>query len=64
VNDGRVGADGDVFGDDAEPRAGFTRTRKQVRLTGKLVRHLIELSHADGMLTRGRSEGIVPLKEG
>ena len=64
VYDGWSRADGDVFGDHAETRACLARARKEVWLTGKLVRHLIELSHADGMLTRGRSEGIVPLKDG
>src|ERR1700735_4018894 len=62
VDDSGIRADGDVLGDDAEVGPCVAKAREEGGLTGKLMRHLIELRHAASVLTSGGSKSGVPLK--
>ena len=62
VNDRRTCADGDVFRDGAETRAGFREPSFEIGFAGKLVFEHIQICHAESVLARGFEESIVPLK--
>src|SRR2546430_3423878 len=62
VNDRRTCADGDVFRDDAEARAGFREPSFQIGFTGKLVLEHIQIRHAQSVLARSLEKNIIPLK--
>src|SRR5690242_12074232 len=60
----RVGADGDVFRDDAEVRAGFGKAAFEIGFIGKLVLKHIQIGHAQSVESRGFEQRVVPLKRG
>src|SRR5206468_4945355 len=62
VNDLRTRANGNVFRDGAEARAGFREASFKVGFAGKLVLEHIQIRHAESVLARGFEESIVPLK--
>lgn len=62
VNDLRSRANGDIFGDDAEARAGFREASLQIGFARKLVLEHIQIHHAESVLARGFEKSFVPLK--
>ena len=64
MNDLGTRTDGDVFGDDAEPRASFSEAAFEVGFAGELVLEPIQIGHAEGMLAGGFEEGVIPLERG
>jgi hypothetical protein len=60
MDNGGIGTDGDVFCHHAETRAGANCPHAQIGFARKLVRELVVLSHAFGMLAGGGGERIIP----
>jgi len=56
MNGLRIRTDGDVFGDEAEMRAGFRETPFEIGFAGKLVLEHIQIGHAKSVETRGFKE--------
>src|SRR5216683_411761 len=64
MNDLGTRTDGDVFGDDAEPRTSFSEAAFEAGFAGELVLEHIQIGHAEGMLAGGFEEGVIPLERG
>jgi hypothetical protein len=56
--------DGDVFGDDAEARAGFRETSFEIGFAGELMLEHIQIGHAKGVEASGLEKSGVPLECG
>src|SRR6266446_2376317 len=64
MNDWRSRTDGDVFGDDAEARAGFRETSFEIGFAGELVLEHIQIGHAKSVEASGLEKSGVPLERG
>jgi hypothetical protein len=57
-------ADGDVFGDGSEARAGFREASFQGEFVWELVLEHIQVEHEESMFASGFKEGVIPLERG
>ena len=62
MNGLRIRPDGNILGDDAEPRASLGEARFQIRLVGKLVLDQIQIHHTQRVLPRGFEKSAIPLQ--